>query len=71
MNRSVSRQHARVEHDPASDTFRLHDDGASHGTSVIREGRGLPVPRGRGLRLKSGDILVLGEARVRVKISDS
>jgi hypothetical protein len=27
------------------------------------------VPRGRGLRLKSGDILVLGEARVRVKIS--
>ena len=71
VNQSVSRQHARIEHDPASDTFRLHDDGASHGTSVIREGRGLPVPRGRGLRLKSGDILVLGEARVRVKISDS
>jgi hypothetical protein len=69
VNQSVSRQHARIEHDPASHTFRLHDDGASHGTSVIREGRGLPVPRGRGLRLKSGDILVLGEARVRVKIS--
>ncbi len=69
VNQSVSRQHARIEHDPVSDTFRLHDDGAAHGTSVIRDGRGLPVPRGRGLRLKSGDILVLGEARVRVKIA--
>ncbi len=70
VNQSVSRQHARIEHDPAADAFRLHDDGASRGTSVIRDGRGLPVPRGRGLRLKSGDIIVLGEARVRVKISE-
>jgi hypothetical protein len=70
VNRSVSRQHARIDHEPVSDTFRLHDEGASHGTSVIRDGRGLPVPRGRGLRLRSGDILVLGEARVRVKIHE-
>jgi hypothetical protein len=68
INASVSRRHARIEHDTATGAFRLHDDGASHGTSVIREGRGLPVPRGRGLRLRSGDLIVLGQARVRVRV---
>jgi hypothetical protein len=29
------------------------------------------MPRGRGLLLKSGDIIVLGEARVRVRIAES
>lgn len=68
VNQTVSRQHARVEYEAGADAFRLHDDGASHGTSVIRDGRGLPVPRGRGLRLKSGDVILLGEARVRVVV---
>jgi hypothetical protein len=68
INASVSRRHARIEHDTASGAFRLHDDGASHGTSVIREGRGLLVPSGRGLRLRSGDVIVLGQARVRVRV---
>jgi hypothetical protein len=68
VNHSVSRQHARIDYDPASATFRVHDDGASRGTSVVRDGRGLSVPRGRGIKLRSGDVLVLGEARVRVKI---
>jgi hypothetical protein len=71
VNQTVSRQHARVEYDARSDTFRVHDEGSSRGTSVIRDGRGLPVPRGRGLRLRSGDVLVLGDARVRVKILES
>ena len=71
VNASVSRRHARIEHDQKTGAFRLHDDGASHGTSVIREGRGLPVPRGRGLRLRSGDVIVLGQARVRVRVQDS
>jgi hypothetical protein len=69
VNQSVSRQHARIEYEAPSGAFRLQDDGASRGTHVIREGRGLAVPRGRGLRLRSGDVLVLGEARVRVRIS--
>jgi hypothetical protein len=68
VSQTVSRQHARIEYEAGADAFRLHDDGAAHGTSVIRDGRGLPVPRGRGLRLKSGDVIVLGEARVRVVI---
>ncbi len=68
VNQSVSRQHARIEYEPAQDRYRLHDDGALQGTSVIREGRGLAVPRGRGLRLRSGDVIALGQARVRVAI---
>jgi hypothetical protein len=46
----------------------LHDDGSEHGTGIVREGRTVPVPRGaRGVRLFSGDEIVLGEARVRVR----
>jgi FHA domain-containing protein len=67
-NRSVSRQHAHIEHDPSANLFRLHDDGSVHGTSVVRNGRTLPVPCGaRGVKLRPGDDIVLGEARLRVK----
>jgi predicted component of type VI protein secretion system len=46
----------------------MHDDGSEHGTSIVRQGRSLQVPRGsRGVRLESGDEIVLGDARVRVK----
>jgi hypothetical protein len=69
VNQSVSRRHARIEHDAAPDAYRLYDDGSAQGTSVIRRGRGFPVPRGtKGMRLQSGDEIVLGQARVRVKI---
>jgi FHA domain len=69
INQSVSRRHARIEHDVAPDAYRLYDDGSAQGTSVIRRGRGFPVPRGtKGLRLQSGDEIVLGQARLQVKI---
>ena len=71
INASVSRRHAHIQHDPATGTFRLHDDGASQGTSVIRGGRDVPAPRVRGLRLRSGDVIVLGQARVRVRVHDN
>ncbi|HWW83440.1 MAG TPA: FHA domain-containing protein [Vicinamibacterales bacterium] len=52
--------------------FRLHDDGSLQGTGIVREGRTVPVPHGsRGVLLRSGDEIVLGEARVRVTISES
>jgi hypothetical protein len=70
VNASVSRRHARIEPDSSSGGFRLHDDGASTGTSVIREGRGLPVPRVRGLRLRSGDVIAIGQARLRVRLHE-
>jgi hypothetical protein len=69
INHSVSRRHARIEHEPSSNSFRVFDDGSTQGTSVLRRGRGLPVPRGsKGLRLQSGDEIALGQARVRVRI---
>jgi hypothetical protein len=68
INQSVSRRHAHISYEPAARTFRLHDDGSEHGTGIVRHGRSFAVPRGtRGVRLESGDEIVLGDARVRVK----
>jgi FHA domain len=67
VNQSVSRRHAHISYEPAARCFRLFDDGSEHGTGVVRHGRTLAVPRGaRGVRLESGDEIVLGEARLRV-----
>ena len=68
VNYSVSRRHAHISHDPRTREFRLHDDGSEHGTGIVRGGRTVPVPRGsRGIRLQSGDEIVLGDARLRVR----
>ncbi len=70
VNQSVSRQHAHIAHQPGSQEFRLYDDGSAHGTHIVRQGRSLTVPRGtRGVRLKSGDEIALGQARLRVRIN--
>jgi hypothetical protein len=70
VNRSVSRRHARIELDVATGRPRIIDDNSAQGTSVIRGGRGLAVPRGsRGLRLQSDDEVVLGQARLRVRVT--
>jgi hypothetical protein len=72
INHSVSRRHARIEHDAVSGAYRVFDDGSAQGTSVIRRGRGIEVPRGtKGVILQSGDELVLGEARVKVQVHTS
>jgi hypothetical protein len=66
----VSRRHARLELDPATQRPRLIDDNSAQGTSVIRDGRSLAVPRGsRGLLLRSGDELVFGQARVALTLA--
>ncbi|HEY7499150.1 MAG TPA: FHA domain-containing protein [Vicinamibacterales bacterium] len=70
VNQTVSRRHAHISYEPASKSFRLHDDGSEHGTGIVRQGRSLPVPRGaRGVRLQSADEIVLGDARLRVKLT--
>ena len=67
VNQSVSRRQARIELDPQTGQPRLIDDNSAQGTSVIRHGRGIAVPRGsRGLGLRSGDEVVVGQARVRI-----
>jgi len=69
INQTVSRRHARIEHDARSGTLRLHDDTGGDRTSLVRGGRGLQIPRGRGLTLVSGDVIVLGRARLSVLLS--
>jgi pSer/pThr/pTyr-binding forkhead associated (FHA) protein len=67
-NQTVSRRHAHISYEPDTKSLRLHDDGSEHGTGVVRHGRTVAVPRGvRGVRLESGDEIVLGDARVRVR----
>jgi len=72
VNASVSRRHARIELDADTRRPRLIDDNSAQGTSVVRHGKGIPVPRGsRGLVLQSGDEIVLGQARVRLRIGSA
>jgi hypothetical protein len=67
-NRSVSRQHAHLSADGASE-IRIYDDGSVHGTFVVRSGQTIPIPPGsRGVRLRSGDEILVGEARVEVAL---
>jgi hypothetical protein len=70
VNESISRQHAHITHHLGSGEFRLFDDGSAHGTHIVRQGRRVTVPRGsRGARLRSGDEIALGDARLRIKIN--
>lgn len=67
VSQSVSRAHAHIQFDPVAGSARIHDDGSTHGTRVARSGRTLDVPRGgRGVVLRHGDEVLLGQARVRV-----
>jgi hypothetical protein len=69
VNASVSRQHAHITYDEAAGHHRVCDDRSAHGTSVSRAGRIMHVPPGgRGVRIQSGDVIVLGDARVRVTL---
>jgi hypothetical protein len=69
VNQSVSRCHAHVEYDDNEGDYRIYDDRSAHGTGVLRNGRTLAVaPGSRGVRVQSGDEIVLGEARLRVTI---
>jgi hypothetical protein len=71
VNQSVSRRHAHIDLDARTSRPRVIDDNSAQGTSIIRAGRGIAVPRGsRGLGLQSGDEIVLGQGRVRVTFSE-
>ena len=69
INETVSRAHAHIDCG-ANGEHRLFDDRSAHGTSIVRNGKTINVPAGsRGVRLQSGDEVVLGEARLRVKFA--
>lgn len=66
VNRSVSRQHARILH--RDGRFLLFDTGSQNGTSVVRGSSTVLVPRGAGVdgvHLQDGDVIAIGRARVR------
>jgi len=66
-NASVSRAHAHLRFDPASNEWRIFDDGSSIGTTLFREGRRIDVPAhaGRGVALRHGDEIYLGQVRLQ------
>jgi FHA domain-containing protein len=68
INQTVSRRHAHIAHEPGSGGYRVRDDGSAHGTSVVRNGSTVAVPSGSlGVRLRTGDEIVMGDARLRVR----
>ncbi len=69
-NPSVSRAHAHIAFDAASGQWRIFDDGSSLGTSLFREGRRIEVPAhaSRGVALRPGDEIYLGQARLRFEV---
>jgi pSer/pThr/pTyr-binding forkhead associated (FHA) protein len=69
INRTVSRRHAHLEYRADERAFRVCDDGSEQGTVVARGGRTIAVPPGaRGVRLQPGDEILLGHARLRVRV---
>lgn len=69
INRTVSRRHAHLHYSASERAFRLYDDGSEQGTAVSRGGRTIAVPPGaRGVRLQPGDEILLGNARLRVRV---
>ena len=67
---SVSREHACIRYDPDSTSFRVYDSNSQRGTAVFRDGRRIEVPRGatRGVQLRTGDEIHVGDARVRFEL---
>lgn len=66
-NPSVSRSHAHIAFDAATGQWRIFDDGSSLGTVLFREGRRIDIPAhaGRGVALRPGDEIYLGQVRLR------
>lgn len=69
VNQTVSRRHAHILYRESSWEYRIYDDNSSRGTHIIRKGTTIPVPPGtRGVALRSDDEVVLGQARLRVRL---
>ena len=69
-NATVSRGHAHIRLDAASNEYRICDDASEYGTRIFRDGRSIEVPSGgkRGERLSPGDEIYLGRACLRFEM---
>lgn len=71
-NPTVSRRHAHIRFDAHAGELRVFDDRSERGTSIVRSGRTIAVPTGtRGVRLLSGDRIILGDARIDVRFGEA
>ena len=70
INQSVSRMHAHISYNEKHDSYHVHDDGSSKGTTLLRGGRGvaITIDQNIGKALENGDVLCFGKARVRFKL---
>lgn len=69
-SRSVSREHGRIER--RGQEIRLIDERSAGGTRIFRNGRVIRVSSRdrRGLRLRPGDLIYLGQAALRFELRD-
>jgi hypothetical protein len=67
INSTVGRAHARIWYDLEKQDFCIIDEASRYGTRVLREGRSIEVPGGnsRGIRLRSGDEIYVGQACIK------
>lgn len=72
VNLSVSREHAQIDYHAQSREFWLRDNRSAHGTQIFRGGRPIKVSSldRQGLRLEDGDEVVLGRARLAVRVRE-
>jgi hypothetical protein len=70
INRTVSREQARILWDLESSEYRLRTEHGASGTRILREGRTIDVSSQdrRGVRLLTGDEVYLGKACLKVAI---
>lgn len=70
INRTVSREQARILWDAEAGEYRLRAEPGASGTRILRDGRTIDVSAHdrRGVRLLSGDEIYLGKASMKVAI---
>lgn len=70
VNRTVSREQARILWDAESGEYRLRTEPGASGTRILRDGRTIDVSAQdrRGVRLLAGDEVYLGKACLKVAI---
>ena len=70
VNRTVSREQARILWDVDSGEYRLRTEPGASGTRILREGRTIDVSAQdrRGVRLLAGDEVYLGKACLKVAL---
>jgi hypothetical protein len=71
LSHTVSREHARIAWDAATQSYWLRDEGSAAGTVIFRTGRSIEVSRHdrRGVRLETGDEVYLGRAALKAEIA--